>query len=79
MTCQEAIAVLADYLESVLDPPAVTRLEGHLADCQPCQAYLNTYRRTQEVAAAVNRVELPEEMRSRLRDFLMAQLRGSRG
>jgi hypothetical protein len=75
VTCREAIEVLADFLESTLPPDAVGRLQAHLAGCQPCQAYLNTYRRTRDVAGAVDRVEMPEEMRARLRGFLLERLR----
>jgi len=77
MTCQEAIAVLDDYLEVILGPDALASLEEHLRDCPPCVAYLNTYRRTREVAAGVNRVAMPEEMKERLRRFLIERLRAS--
>ena len=78
MTCQEAIALLADYLEAALDDQILGDLEAHLRDCPPCQAYLNTYRRTRDLAARVNRVEMPPEMKERLRAFLLARL-GERG
>jgi hypothetical protein len=75
MTCQEAIALLADYLEAALGEQTLRELEAHLRDCAPCQAYLNTYRRTRDLAAGVNRVEMPLEMKERLRTFLLANLR----
>jgi predicted anti-sigma-YlaC factor YlaD len=78
MTCQEALALLADYLEAALGEEILGDLEAHLRDCAPCQAYLNTYRRTRELAARVNRVEMPEEMTDRLRVFLLAHLRERR-
>ena len=77
MTCQETIAVLGDYLEAILDPDTLASLEEHLRDCPPCVAYLNTYRRSREVAAGVNRVAMPEEMKERLRRFLLERLRAS--
>ena len=75
MTCQEVIAVLADYLEATLSPDLLARLEAHLQDCAPCRAYLATYRRTKSLAAAAGRVEMPEEMKARLREFLLRELR----
>ncbi|HET9490266.1 MAG TPA: zf-HC2 domain-containing protein [Methylomirabilota bacterium] len=75
MTCRELIALLADYLEASLSPDAVAQLEGHLRDCAPCVAYLNTYRRTRDLAADVNRVAMPDEMKTRLRAFLLERLR----
>ena len=78
MNCKEFIALLADFLEMTLTPETYAELEAHLAGCAPCQAYLRTYRRTQEVAAASERAALPAampiEMKARLRAFLLAQL-----
>ena len=47
---------------------------NHLAGCEPCQAYLNTYRRTRTLTAQDGRVEMPAEMRKRLSEFLLSQL-----
>jgi anti-sigma factor RsiW len=74
MTCQEAIAVLADYLEDELGPSLLTAFEQHLSTCAPCVAYLNTYRQTRALGAAASRVEMPAEMRGRLRQLLLDQL-----
>ena len=46
-----------------------------MRDCAPCVAYLNTYRRTRDLAADVNRVAMPDEMKTRLRAFLLERLR----
>jgi anti-sigma factor RsiW len=78
VTCQDAIAILADYLESTLSPELVEKLEEHLRDCAPCRAYLATYRKTTSLAADAGRVEMPEEMKTRLRELLLAQLRERR-
>jgi anti-sigma factor RsiW len=78
VTCKDAIAILADYVESALSPELVEKLEEHLRDCAPCRAYLATYRKTKSLAADAGRVEMPEEMKTRLREFLLAQLRERR-
>jgi anti-sigma factor RsiW len=75
MTCQDAIGLLLDYLESTLEPAMLEQLEAHLADCEPCRAYLATYRRTVGVTGEAGRVAMPEEMRRRLRSFLLDHLR----
>lgn len=75
MICREAIDVLADYLDGTMPPDVAAELERHLADCAPCRAYLATYRKTQELGAAVARVAMPEEMQVRLRRFLIDRLR----
>ena len=74
MTCQEAIDLLADYLESAVTEAQLAQLEEHLKACDPCVAYLRTYRRTKELAARSERVEMPEEMKVRLRQFLLGRL-----
>jgi len=77
MTCRELIDVLQDYLDRELAGDVVAELERHLEDCAPCRAYLATYRKAREVGAAAARVEMPEEMKTRLRRFLLDKLRGS--
>jgi anti-sigma factor RsiW len=77
MTCREAINVLADYLDGTMPAALAAELEGHLADCAPCRAYLVTYRKTRALGALAARVEMPEEMQARLRQFLANELRSS--
>ena len=74
LTCRETIGLLADYLEAALTQEQLAELEAHLADCEPCQAYLNTYRRTKTLTAQTERVEMPAEMRRRLSEFLIRNL-----
>jgi anti-sigma factor RsiW len=72
MTCKEAIAKVAEYLDAELTPALrQRRLEAHLRICAPCRAYLATYRRTKALAAKVNRIEMPEAMKTRLRELLI--------
>lgn len=75
MTCRELIAVLDDYVDGTMRAELAAALERHLADCAPCRAYLATYARTRALGAAAGRVEMPEEMRARLRAFLAGRLR----
>lgn len=75
MVCKEMILdFLADYLDGTLSPEVLADLERHLQDCQPCVAYLNTYKKTRELTGRAVRVEMPEEMKDRLREFLLKQL-----
>ena len=74
LTCREVIGVLADYLELALGQERVAELERHLAGCDPCQAYLRTYQRTRSLTAETERVAMPEEMKDRLRRFLLRSL-----
>lgn len=74
MTCQEAIALLGDFLSSELRPKDRARLALHLAGCRPCRAYLRTYRKTARIAGAAATAEMPGEMKRRLRAFLLDAL-----
>lgn len=74
LTCREVIGLLADYIESVLGQEQVERLETHLAGCEPCLAYLRTYRRTIALTAESGRIAMPEEMKVRLRQLLLGAL-----
>ncbi len=42
MTCKEAIAKLAEYLDAELTPAVVAKLEAHLRECAPCGSLLLT-------------------------------------
>lgn len=74
MTCRDAIERLADYLERTLAPAVLDELERHLIGCEPCRAYLATYRKTRALGAHAARVAMPDEMKARLRQFLLARL-----
>jgi len=77
ITCEAAIALMVDYLDAALAPPTLEDLETHFRDCPPCRAYLATYAKTRELTAQATRVEMPDEMKARLRRFLLDQLRRS--
>lgn len=74
MTCRNAIEVIAEFLEQTLSAEVGRELEAHLADCEACRAYLNTYRSTRALVGQAGRVEMPADLRARLRRFLLTQL-----
>ena len=77
MICRELIEIIDDYLDGALAPNVVRELERHLEECAPCRAYIATYRKTRQIGAAAGRVEMPEEMKARLRRFLAENLGGA--
>lgn len=76
MTCKDAVALLADFLDQTLPAEAGADLEAHLEDCPPCRAYLRTYARTRGLVADAGRVDMPPELKARLRDYLREHLHG---
>jgi len=74
MTCEDAIEVLAEFLDQTLPPDVGEALRAHLSDCAPCRAYLRTYEKTRGLVGRAGRAEMPEELKARLRAFLLGQL-----
>ena len=75
MTCQDQVALLADYLEGTLDPKTARALEGHLDGCVSCLNFITTYKATNAWVREVTYEEMPEELRDRLSSFLVAKIR----
>src|SRR5262245_30138383 len=74
MTCQDAIDILADFLDQALSADVGEALDAHLRGCEPCRAYLNTYRATRHLVGREGRVEMPPELKARLAEFLLGRL-----
>ncbi len=75
LTCKELILNhLSEYLDGTLSPEIVEDFERHLAGCPACVAYLNTYKRTQDFTRRMGSPVMSEEMKARLREFLLARL-----
>jgi 8-oxo-dGTP pyrophosphatase MutT (NUDIX family) len=60
VSCREAIEVLDDFIDGVMPAELAAELERHLAGCEPCRAYLATYRKARALGVAAAR-ELEEE------------------
>jgi RNA polymerase sigma-70 factor (ECF subfamily) len=66
--CREIFERLSEYLDGELSPDLCAQLEGHLGDCPPCVAFLESLRRTVRWTASVDAPALPEEVRDRVRE-----------
>ena len=44
LSCQELVELLTDYLDGVLPRSRRKAVDGHLADCPDCAAYLEQFR-----------------------------------
>jgi anti-sigma factor RsiW len=75
LTCKELILNhLGEYLDGTLGPELVQDFERHLGLCPSCVAYLNTYKRTQDFTRRMGAAAMSEDMKARLREFLLARL-----
>jgi anti-sigma factor RsiW len=76
LTCKEFVEVITEYLDGTLPPAEVARIDGHLAGCTGCRAYLSQMRQTVRVAGALgDRAGEPvaDETKRRLLDAFRAR------
>lgn len=74
MTCEQVTALLIDYITGGLNPAIVPVFEKHLQRCGDCESFLRTYRETVRATRTLRYDDIPEEMQSRVHDFLRQQI-----
>ena len=57
LTCKEVVELATEYLEGVLPPASLARLEAHLAECPGCRVYLDQLRKTIRVLGSLREEE----------------------
>jgi hypothetical protein len=75
MNCKELAYMLADYCNGSMDSRLREELDGHLAKCEPCMAFTNTFRATCEGTRKLREAieyAIPTEVRDRLETFVRA-------
>jgi anti-sigma factor RsiW len=70
LTCQQATALLVEYVNDTLAPETRRVFQEHLRDCTDCLAYLRTYRATIRALATVRYEDMPAALQDRLLSFL---------
>jgi anti-sigma factor ChrR (cupin superfamily) len=73
MNCKELAYMLADYFDGSMDPRLREELDAHLAMCEPCKAFTNTYQAISDKTRVLRRhieYEIPPEVRERLKTFV---------
>lgn len=73
MTCTEFIAQLDDMLEGRISPSVKAELEEHLRGCEHCVITMNTTRKTIEIYRSHELYELPDSLRNRLQQAILAK------
>jgi anti-sigma factor RsiW len=76
VTCEQATALLLDYITGVLDPVTTLVLERHLARCVDCVAFLQTYKETIHATRTLRYEDMPGELQKRLLQTLHTKMRG---
>lgn len=74
-TCKQISVLVLEYLRDELAASTRREFEQHLKICPDCVSFLNTYRKTIELAGAIEPAEMPAKVRSNIRQFLRKRLR----
>ena len=74
LTCQQATALLVEYVNDTLAPEIMRAFQEHLRDCADCRAYLRTYRATTRALGTVHYEDMPAALQERLLSFLHTRL-----
>ena len=74
LVCQQAVALVTDYLDDALSRADRHRFEAHIADCPHCRTYLEQIRTT---IALTGRIE-PDDLDREVQDELIALYRSWR-
>jgi len=75
LRCRDIVELLDDYLDSALDRAEADAMAAHLAGCQDCTAFFETYRGTVRTSRQLRENQLPPELRERLLTFLTQRRR----
>ena len=75
MTCTEFLAQLDELLDGEVSVTLRADLEEHMRGCEHCEITLNTTRKTIEIYRKHEIYELPEDVRARLEQAILAKCR----
>ncbi|HYO14069.1 MAG TPA: zf-HC2 domain-containing protein [Thermoanaerobaculia bacterium] len=74
--CREVLTFLSAYLDGELPPDVVAAFDEHIAHCESCVAYIQSYKQTVELG---KRALAEEEEAALPEDLLRAVLAARRG
>ncbi len=75
MTCTEFLQKLDEMLDPAIAGPLRAELQQHLHCCEHCEITLNTTRKTIEIYRKHELYELPDDLRERLHQAILAKCR----
>jgi anti-sigma factor RsiW len=78
MNCKELVDILGDYVDGTMAPGLKEEFSEHIRKCEACLSFLKSYDRTRLVARDLRPQEMPEEMRLKLRSFVLKKAREQR-
>jgi hypothetical protein len=75
VTCTEFLAQLDEMLDQDAAIPLRADLEEHLRECDHCEITLSTTRKTIQIYRSHELYELPDDLRERLHQAILAKCR----
>lgn len=73
MTCTEFLAQLDELIDDEVSVSLRADLEEHMRGCEHCEITLNTTRKTIEIYRRHEIYELPDDVRARLEQAILAK------
>lgn len=70
ISCSQMVDYCMDYLAGSLPAEERQSFDDHLGYCPECVKFFDTYKKTPEVSREALSVEMPERVRSQVRNFL---------
>jgi hypothetical protein len=72
-------AKLSEYLDQELDEATCEDIRRHAESCVPCEACLETLRRTVDLCHQFDQVPVPEDFSRRLKEMVDSLIHRSQG
>jgi anti-sigma factor RsiW len=71
--CVSGVELLMDYLEGVLPADVQDALDGHVAGCRRCAAFVKSYCATPRIMREATATTFPADVEASLKTFLRAR------
>ena len=78
MNCRELVDIVGDYVDGTMPPALKEELSEHMRLCTSCHAFLKSYNLTRLLGREIRPEEMPPEMRTKLRSFVLKKAREQR-
>ena len=66
LECRQIAELLGDYIDGTLPQATRELIDWHIESCQPCVAFVNTYRGTLQATRRLTETPIPPELKQRL-------------
>ena len=73
IVCATGVELLMEYLEGALSPEVQAALDQHVAGCDRCTAFVNSYRETPRILREATASRLPADVEASLNAFLRSK------